>query len=425
MQPLQVAVLDEELPFPPTSGKRIRTWNLLRRMAERHRVTIVCHRNADAAEADRAESEFRRLGVETVVVDRRVPRKAGPTFYARLAGNLLSPLPYSVESHASRGLARAVRRLERERQFDCWHCEWTPYAEVLKAGLGKRLPRVPWVVMAHNVESQIWQRYTDTEPNPVKKWYTRQQWTKYESFEQWAYTHATRVVAVSDADARQIAERFGVDEVDVVDNGVDVRYFTPRRDVERDPACILFLGSLDWRPNQDAVRTLLDVLLPRVRDEVPAATVRLVGRNPPAWLLRRVKEMTGVKLFADVPDVRPFLHTCGVMAVPLRVGGGSRLKILEALATATPVVSSRVGAEGLHLVPGRHLTVSSEVGHMADGLVEALRLPEGARDQGEEGRRVMTQRYDWDILAERLDETWRAAANERVPAAVEEGGGEF
>src|SRR5262245_20297351 len=87
MHPLQVAVLDEELPFPPTSGKRIRTWNLLKRLADRHRVTLVCHRNADSAEAERAEAEFHRLGVETVVVDRSVPRKAGPAFYARLAGN--------------------------------------------------------------------------------------------------------------------------------------------------------------------------------------------------------------------------------------------------------------------------------------------------------------------------------------------------
>jgi glycosyltransferase involved in cell wall biosynthesis len=425
MQPLQVAVLDEELPFPPTSGKRIRTWNLLKRMADRHRVTVICHRNADAGEAERAEAEFRRLGVETVVVDRKVPKKAGPAFYARLAGNLLSPLPYSVESHASRALARAVRRLERERRFDCWHCEWTPYAEVLNAGLGKRLARVPWVVMAHNVESQIWQRYTDAEPNPVKKWYTRTQWTKYESFEQWAYSHATRVVAVSNSDAQQIADRFGVDEVDVVDNGVDVGYFAPRRDVERDPNRILFLGSLDWRPNQDAVRTLLDVLLPRVRAAVPSATVSLVGRNPPGWLAHRVNEMAGVDMFADVPDVRPFLHTCGVMAVPLRVGGGSRLKILEALATATPVVSSRVGAEGLHLVPGRHLTVGIEPSHMADGLIDAILRPEEAKDQAEEGRRLVAQRYDWDTLADRLDETWRAAANERVPAAVEDGGGDL
>jgi glycosyltransferase involved in cell wall biosynthesis len=201
-----------------------------------------------------------------------------------------------------------------------------------------------------------------------------------------------------------------------------VAYFAPRRDVERDPTRILFLGSLDWRPNQDAARTLLDVLLPKVRAAMPAATVRLVGRNPPGWLVRRVNELAGVDLFADVPDVRPFLHTCGVMAVPLRVAGGSRLKILEALATATPVVSSRVGAEGLHLVPGRHLTVHNEPGHLADGLIEAIRRPEEARDQAEEGRRLVARRYDWDTLADRLDETWRAAANERVPAAVEDGG---
>jgi glycosyltransferase involved in cell wall biosynthesis len=232
-------------------------------------------------------------------------------------------------------------------------------------------------------------------------------------------------VAVSDADARLIADRFGIDEVDVVDNGVDVDYFTPQRDVERDAKKLLFLGSLDWRPNLDAVRTLLEILLPKVQAAVPGVTANIVGRNPPGWLKQKVAATTGVKLYPDVPDVRPFLHSCGVMVIPLRVGGGSRLKILEALATATPVVSSRVGAEGLHLVPGRHLAVCTEFSDLAPAVIDAVRRPEEARDAAEEGRRTVTKRYDWDSLAERLDETWRAAANERIPAAVEEGGGDF
>ena len=139
MRSLNVAVLDEELPFPLTSGKRIRTYNLLARLADRHRVTVFCHRNPDRDEAAAAEAAFRELGIETVVVDRAVPAKSGPTFYARLAGNLLSPLPYSVATHASLALADAVRQFAADNRVDVWHCEWTPYAQVLRDALGDDL----------------------------------------------------------------------------------------------------------------------------------------------------------------------------------------------------------------------------------------------------------------------------------------------
>ena len=141
--PLHVAVLDEELAFPLNSGKRIRTWNLLSRCAERHRVTVLCHRNADRLEAEDAAKAYRVAGMDVVMVPRVVPKKVGPAFYARLAGNLLSPLPYSVESHASPALADAVRELSENDPPDVWHVEWTPYAQVLKDGLGDQLARVP------------------------------------------------------------------------------------------------------------------------------------------------------------------------------------------------------------------------------------------------------------------------------------------
>ncbi len=119
MRALNVAVLDEELPYPLTSGKRIRTFNLLTRLAERHRVTVLCHRNPDRDEALAAEDAFRAAGIETVVVDRAVPPKSGPGFYARLAGNLLSPLPYSVSTHAGPALADAARAFAPRTRSTC------------------------------------------------------------------------------------------------------------------------------------------------------------------------------------------------------------------------------------------------------------------------------------------------------------------
>ncbi len=414
MRPLHVAVLDEELPFPANSGKRIRTYNLIRRLADRHRITVVCHRNADPAEAAAADSEFRRLGVETVVVERTVPPKEGPGFYARLAGNLLSPLPYSVATHTSPALASAVRRVA-EGGVDVWHCEWTPYAQALRDGLGPSgLRRAAWVVMAHNVESLIWRRYFESEQNPVKRWYVRKQWAKFEKFEKWAYPAATWVVAVSQPDADLIQDRYGAELVEIVDNGVDTAAYRPQRDVDRDPTKALFLGSLDWRPNLDAVAVLLDEVFPAVRQRVPGATLALVGRRPPDWLRQRAAETPGVELFADVPDVRPFLATSGLLTVPLRVGGGSRLKILEAAATATPVVSTAVGAEGLRLLPGKHFTLADTPAERADAMADVMEMPDDALSMADDARREVLREYDWGPLAERLEDVWNAAVKTRA-----------
>lgn len=416
MRSLRVAVLDEELPFPLTSGKRIRTFNLLARLAARHRVTVLCHKNPDRDESLAAEGAFREAGIETVVVERAVPPKSGAGFYARLAGNLLSPLPYSVATHAGPALADAVRAFAAEDAVDVWHCEWTPYAQVLRDALGERLAGSRWCVMAHNVESLIWRRYAETAGNPLTGWYVRQQLRKFEQFERWAYAHATASVAVSREDAALMRSEFGAARVSVVENGVDVNYFRPQTDVERDPARMLFMGSLDWRPNQDAAVQLLTDVLPKVRAHVPSATAVLVGRRPPEWLRAKAAATPGAELHADVPDVRPFLARCGFLVVPLRIGGGSRLKILEALAAGTPVVSTRMGAEGLELTPARDLLVAEAQGDLVNAALAAARRPDELADTAERGRRQVLANYSWELLARRLDAVWNEVA--RLPAAA-------
>jgi glycosyltransferase involved in cell wall biosynthesis len=404
-------MVDEELPYPPVSGKRIRTLNLTQRLAERHRITYVCHRNADRDEARLAADHFARLGIRTVVVDRAVPPRRGLAFCVRLAANLFSPLPYSVTSHTSRPLCDALATLARTEPVDLWHVEWSPYAQALQGLPGRRL------VMAHNVESVIWQRYHETETNPLKRWYIGRQWHKYLRFERQALQAADLTVAVSELDADRFRHDMDVANVDVVDNGVDTSHFQPT-DTRREPATLLFLGSLEWRPNLDGVRQLLEHVFPAVRRDVPDARLLLVGRNPPDWLRRAAQPSTGVELHGNVPDVRPFLARASVLVVPLRIGGGSRLKILEALATGTPVASTRVGAEGLALVPGQHLEVSETVDDLAASIVRLVRDPQQAARQAEAGRAQVHRRYDWDRLAERLEQLWLGCATggaERAP----------
>ena len=138
--------------------------------------------------------------------------------------------------------------------------------------------------------------------------------------------------------------------------------------------------------------------------------MQIVGRNPPEWLAQRVAAAPGAELHASVPDVRPFLTACSALAVPLRIAGGSRLKILEALACATPVVATRIGAEGLRLTDGEHLTVVEDCKAMTAALLAVLRDPEPALSQAERGRQVVLEHYHWDALADRLERVWLSCA---------------
>lgn len=396
-----VVIVDEELPYPATSGKRIRTLNLTLRLAKEHRLTYVCHRNADAEEANQAAEYFRTQGITPLVVERAVPPRRGLAFYGRLAANLFSSLPYSVASHTSPALIQALRELEQRERVDLWQCEWTPYAQALRWGT-----KAPRLVMAHNVESVIWQRYRETERNPLKRWYIAEQHRKFARFEREALGEMEQIVAVSAVDAQRLREDFGLRRVEVVENGVDTSWFQPVS-VPRDPTRLLFLGSLDWRPNLDGVAQFLQEVLPGLRERCPQVQLDVVGRNPPDWLRRLAASTPGLNLHADVPDVRPFLAQAGMLVVPLRIGGGSRLKILEALACGTPVLSTRIGAEGLELTPREHFEQVETIADLGSVIPRLLATPEQFQATGQAGLLRVRQRYDWDHLAEQLAGIWR------------------
>jgi glycosyltransferase involved in cell wall biosynthesis len=397
---MHVAIIDGDVSYPATSGKRLRTLNLMLQVAKRHRITYIGRCAADSDEARLAPAFLRERGIEPILVHHPIAQKSGLAFYARLAANLFSPLPYSVTSHQSAPMEQAIGEWAKNQHVDVWQLEWTGYLPMLDW-----LLEGPRVVIAHNVDTLIWQRYYENEGNFLKKAFLKTQWQKFRRFEESAFRAATRVVAVSEEDARLIRADFGQPNVDVVDNGID-RAFFEQATGQRDPTRILFLGALDWRPNLDAIDLLLERIFPRTRALEPSAKLVIVGRHPPAGLVERARQTPGVELHADVADVRPFLAESGVMTVPLRIGGGSRLKILEALACGLPVVSTRVGAEGLLLKAGEDY-VQAEPDAMADALVQAIRNPGAMQTLAQHGRQIVLDTYDWGVLALKLEAAWQ------------------
>jgi glycosyltransferase involved in cell wall biosynthesis len=203
----------------------------------------------------------------------------------------------------------------------------------------------------------------------------REQWRRMVRFEGEACRRFDEVIAVSTSDAEALRKAYGLSRVSVVETGVDLEYFTRPAGVATAPREIVFLGSMDWMPNQDAVRFFVSDILPRVRASVPDAVFRIVGRNPPAPIRALADAERGIEVTGSVPDVRPYLTRAAVCVVPLRVGGGTRLKIYEAMAMEVPVVSTRIGMEGLPVTDGRELLVADTPEDFAGAVVRLLEQP--------------------------------------------------
>jgi polysaccharide biosynthesis protein PslH len=374
---MKVLVLDEEFPYPTNNGKRTRSFNLYRRLVSQFQIRYVSYgEDGLAAEALRSE------GIEPVAVRARVPLKQGPLFYSRLLANLLSPLPYIVTSHYSQVYQDAVRDNVAQFRPDLVVCEWTPYAEYVKG-----LSSIKKLLSTHNVEADIWQRYYENETNWIRCWYIRKQWRKVERFERAALSWVDAATAVSDLDCARLAKECPGLRMATIPNGVDLDYFRalPQPAQRRH---LVFTGSMDWRPNQDAARYFIREILPLLKQARPDLECTFVGRDPPPDI-KRLGHVPGVHITGTVDDVRHYVERATVYIVPLRIGGGSRLKILEALAMGRAVVSTTVGAEGLDVAHERQVLLADDPQSFAAAVLRLLDDPERCRELAVQGRRLV------------------------------------
>lgn len=402
-QRLKVLVLGEEISYPPDTGRRIRTWNLLRRLATHHSISYLCYGRSDDPAVAEVESTGIRIHLVHPMADHR-----GWSLYFRLIANLFSPYPYSVTKHFSRRFDQELQRLLREERFDLVHCEGTHCARFLAAVDG-----VPRVLGTHNIESQIWSRRARQVRTWTEQLFFRSQAIKMRWFERRALLQVESAIAVTPQDVKQM-RNWGVPAISLVPNGVDLEAYGFSTKAER-PSELLFLASLDWYPNVEALEYFLAEILPLILSLKPEAILRIVGRRPPESLRKLVAGNRHVELVGEVKDVRPHLERAGVVVVPLRIGGGSRLKILEALAAGKAVVSTSVGAEGLELTPDEHIQVADSPSQFAQRTIALISSQEERRRLGENGRRLVSEQYGWDGIASKLEAAWFEAVA-RLPA---------
>jgi sugar transferase (PEP-CTERM/EpsH1 system associated) len=395
---MHILWLNANLLLPLDKGGKIRTWHLMRHLARRHAITYVTFAGDVEAEAHRPA--MREVCEEVVNVPWQDAAKGSLRFYAGVAAHLVDPLPYAVAKYRSAAYRQVVASRLAGRSYDRVVCDFLVPAVNLRGPVP-----CPSILFTHNVEAEIWRRHAENASGPAARLLYRQQWRRMLRFEGRTLARFDRILAVSDADAATFRHLYA-DQVrapiDVVATGVDTSYFTPTPETFLRPKHLVFVGSMDWMPNEDGVLFFCREVLPRIRAVEPDVTLSIVGRAPTA-AVRRLAQEPGIEVTGTVADVRDHLGRAAATIVPLRIGGGTRLKIFEAMAAGRVVVSTTIGAEGLPTESGRHLLIADTAESMADSVVAVLRDPALRRRIEREARALVTRHYDWSVAAAQLE----------------------
>jgi sugar transferase (PEP-CTERM/EpsH1 system associated) len=389
---LHILWLKTELLHPVDKGGKIRTYQMLRALKREHRVTYLTLDDGTASpDARERATEYCH---ELICVPHRTRAKFSAAFYAELARNVVSPLPYFMQKYVSPAMRREIERLIARERFDVLVCDFLNPSVNVPA----RLP-VATVLFQHNVEAMIWRRHYEVQSNPLKRAYLREQWRKAVAYERAACQRFDFVVAVSRADADVMRREYGVERVADVQTGVDTDFFRPTGTVRREPHNLVFTGSMDWLPNEDAIQFFLKEIMPRVRQSVPDATLTVVGRDPFPSLVEQSRRDPSIVVTGRVEDVRPYMERAAAYVVPIRVGGGTRLKIYEAMAMELPIVSTTIGAEGLPVKDGAELLIADAPAEFAAAVVRVLTDDSLARSLGMRAAETVRARHGWESVA--------------------------
>ena len=384
--------------LPVDTGGKIRSYNILLQLAKTHEVTLLSYYGGAKDPTYEAEIACHLPGAEVVCT-------GAPESTIRQSIDYLlrlpSTAPYAVTKFTHPGVRQAVPRILEERRCDVAVCDF------LSASLNfPACNPVPVVLFQHNVETSLWRRMADQETNPVRKLSYSIEAAKMSRYERTTLAKFGHVIAVSDHDREQMQTMDGRCRISVVPTGVDTGRYQRVPSVSGDPPVVVFTGSMDWEPNIDAVEYFCRDIWPGVLGQFPQARFEIVGRNPSPRVQRLASP--SVIVTGTVPSVTDHLRNATVVVVPLRIGGGTRLKIFEAMAMAKAMVSTSIGAEGLAVTHGRDLLLADDGASFVAAMLQLMRDP-ALRRNYENAAAKLAEQYDWSHIARRFAEVLQDA----------------
>lgn len=399
---MHILFLTPQLPYPPQKGTALRNWGLIKGLAEHHAVSLLSFRE---------EATDQELPPALESVCRRVLTVPQPdrSRTERLRKMITTGQPDMAWRLFSERFEQLLRRWLAENRFDIVQIEGielAPYTDTIHSA-----PHSPLVVFDdHNCEYLLQQRTFLTDLYSPLRWapaaYSFVQWQRLRSYEARVCRSADRVLAVSEADADALRDLVPGLDVVVVPNGIDTEAYRPATtDADQQHDQMLFTGTMDFRPNVDAVLWFAKEVLPLVREEVACAHFVIAGQRPHRRLAALGRN-PAITLTGWVEDVRPFFEAATVYVAPLRIGGGTRLKLLEAMAMEKAIVATSLGAEGYPVQHGRELLLADTPAAFADAVVSLLQSASRRSQLGKTGRSFVEKRYDWQAIVPRVEDVY-------------------
>jgi sugar transferase (PEP-CTERM/EpsH1 system associated) len=390
---MNILWLKTELLHPVDKGGKIRSYNMLKALKRNCRITYL---TLDDGTADNTARELAgEYCHDLVCVPHRRREKFTTGFYVELALNLVSDLPYAIKKYEAPEMRAEITRLVAAQRIDVLVCDFLAPAVNVPPNLD-----CTTVLFQHNVEAMIWKRHYEVQTNAARKAYLYRQWQKMRAFEAKACPLFDSVIAVSREDREQMQQEYRLDNVFDVPTGVDTAYFRPSGKTATRRHHLVFTGSMDWLPNEDGIRYFTDQIMPRIKQSVPDVTLTVVGRDPYPSLVELSKRDPSVTVTGRVDDVRPYMEEAAVYIVPLRIGGGTRLKIYEAMAMEKPVVSTTIGAEGLPVTDGAEIVLADTPDSFAAAVVRLLQQENLSAEIGQRAATTVRAKFGWESVAD-------------------------
>lgn len=402
---MKVLFLSQIVPYPPHGGVLQRGYHVLRELGSQVSIDLLAFVHPDVLRDEASIEESRRTLAQfcqRVQYFRLWAKQSTAHRVAALAASAFSRMPFSVVAHRSKSFQRAVWQSLQAGSFDLIHIDTLALAQFVGHGT-----TVPWVLTHHNVESMLMARRAEVETGAAARAYLRRDAVKLAAYEATASRMCAMNIMVSSNDEQALHATAPGVRTSVVPNGVDVQYFCP--DSTDEVPALIYTGGMNMFANRDAVMFFLREIWPLIRAGHPDVRFFAVGQDPPAALKAFAANDSRIVVTGYVDDIRPLVRRSAIYVVPLRVGGGTRLKVLDAMAMGKAMVSTTIGCEGIEANPGEHLIIADTPEGFSAATLMLLNDREARRRLGTAARALVEQRYAWPVIRHRLVDAYREA----------------
>jgi len=404
---MKILIIAHKLPYPPRGGATLRNYNLLKECSRENEIHLLTFTQEPYLRdpLQRAKSiEGLKKYCKTVKVFDIPTDKSRLAWIFLLFFNIFTSTPYSCWRFYSRKMKNAIKESLLKNRFDL-----IEIGTVSLLKYARLAPDLPKLLIHHNIESQLLYRRSNTADNLFVRLYLKLQAHKLKRLEKWASVHIDHHTTVSDLDKETITEYCPNIKATTIENGVDTDFFVPETSSEEENS-LVYAGSMEWYPNRDAMLYFINKIWPILKHKLADIKMNLIGANPPSELIDFSKREPNFRLHGFVDDVRPYVHNSAVYIVPITVGGGTRLKIVDAMAMGKAIVSTSIGCEGIKVKHGENIIIADNPGDFATSIIELLADRELRLRLGQSARETAIMNYSWKLIAPKLNNIYKELA---------------